>query len=160
MTFHVDTFPVDPQEGDIVFFQQHQEFFVYKDDCWQVSKEMPVMPWGLFLDDERMPVDVSWSSCEIARTVDEAIKLIDEKGLPQSISFDHDLGKDQPVATVFMWHLINGHLDEKWDCSKIKLVQIHSANPEGVKNLIGLWEGFIQDQGIKCKITRVKAIQK
>jgi hypothetical protein len=160
MSFNISTFPAEPKNGDIVFMPERQEFFLYQDGCWQVTQEMPAMPWRLFLDDERMPEDARWSFCNIARTVDEAIKLIDERGLPQSISFDHDLGKDQPVATVFMWHLINGHLDEKWDCRSIKHVQIHTANPEGAKNLIGLWEGFIQDQGIKCKITRVKAIQK
>jgi hypothetical protein len=77
-----------------------------------------------------------------------------------AISFDHDLGKGQPPATAFAWWLINGHLDELWDCKTIRQVQVHSANPEGGRNIYLLWEGFCREHDIECKINRVKAIQK
>lgn len=99
------------------------------------------MTWTLFLDDERAP---TWDlyPCEIARDCAEAIELIQDLGLPNIISFDHDLGKDVPSAMTLMRHLVDGHLDGLFDCNLIERIVIHSANPVGAKNLAGLWDGF------------------
>lgn len=120
-------------------------------------------PWRLFLDDERAPGDAGWSGHDVlvARTCAEAELAIGAcVGLPVAISFDHDLGENQPVAVEFMWWLINGHLDGLWDCSQIKTVQVHSANIKGAENLIGLWEGFCKTHEFRCTIIRVKALSK
>lgn len=121
--------------------------------------------WTLFLDDDRQIDDVlevknHFSAVKVARTVAEAIALIETEGsLPLRVSLDHDLGKDQPVAVDFVWHLINGHLDEKWDCSTIKTFYVHSANIVGSKNMLALWEGFTKEFGITCQIAKIQALE-
>ncbi len=48
--------------------------------------------YRLFLDDERHPVDAD--RYIIARSSDEAFRLVVERGIPVEICFDHDLGGD------------------------------------------------------------------
>ena len=53
----------------------------------------------LFLDDERQPGEVDWAPIpegvvwRIVKTVEDFIQYITEHGLPDYVSFDHDLGK-------------------------------------------------------------------
>lgn len=55
--------------------------------------------YKLFLDDERFPRQVTWvrlpttidNHWTIVRSYDEFVKTIQEKGMPEFISFDHDL---------------------------------------------------------------------
>jgi hypothetical protein len=65
---------------------------------------------------------------------------VEDHGLPNVISFDHDLGENEPNAMKFMLWLIDQHLDEKLDLNNVEKVFIHSANPVGVRNLQGLWD--------------------
>ena len=95
----------------------------------------------------------------VAKSSDEGKEIIqqcldDGWGLPILISFDHDLGGDD-TGFKFMWWLINGHLDEKWDLSKVELIQVHTANPVGAEKLTKLWESFCKSHGLECKIERV-----
>jgi hypothetical protein len=129
----------------------------------QVNTDDQQLSWALFLDDERMPGDAAFvvpTAVYVARTVERAQSYVKDMGLPMAISFDHDLGEGQPPATAFAWWLINGHLDGLWDCKTIGQVQVHSANPEGGRNIFLLWEGFCREHGIECRIKRVKAIQR
>ena len=102
--------------------------------------------WRLFLDDERSP---TWDLGEvlIARDCDEAIALVKELGVPEWISFDHDLGKfdtgvTKPVATTFLWWLIEQDLDGNLDLSEIKRIIVHSRNESGARNIAELWNGY------------------
>ena len=47
------------------------------------------MTYKLFIDDERYPTDNTYL---IARSSAEAIHVLNRYGIPESISFDHDLG--------------------------------------------------------------------
>ena len=54
------------------------------------------MYYNLFLDDERFPCKVSWINLppvqwEIVRNYSQFIQIITERGLPEHISYDHDL---------------------------------------------------------------------
>jgi hypothetical protein len=122
-----------------------------------------IATWCLFIDDLRHKSSVDWDGAAVisAKTVEESIELIEShRQLPLHISFDHDLGEGQPPATAIMWHLINGHLDGKWDCNNIRSVQVHSANPVGADNLVKLWQCFCTEHGIVMDITRKEAIEK
>lgn len=100
------------------------------------------MSYTLFLDDLREPgTEFDNSIVSIARTVESAVRSVVLLGVPETISLDHDLGGGE-TAMDFMWFLIEGHLDQKFDLNKIKSIIIHSANPVGAKNLAGLWDGF------------------
>jgi hypothetical protein len=45
----------------------------------------------LYLDDIRTPKTKGW---DIVRSYDEFVKWIEENGLPDKLSFDHDLGEE------------------------------------------------------------------
>lgn len=57
------------------------------------------MSYNLFLDDERLPHNVTWAYMPthvdwewvIVRNYDEFVKCIQENGLPNFVTFDHDL---------------------------------------------------------------------
>jgi hypothetical protein len=110
--------------------------------------------YTLFLDDLRSPTS-DLKDVKIARNVSQAIKLVEGHGLPNVISFDHDLGSGEFTSPRFMWWLIDQHLDEKFDLNKVKQVLIHSANPVGAENLKELWNGFSSSEltsGVKAVI--------
>ncbi|MFA7408275.1 MAG: cyclic-phosphate processing receiver domain-containing protein [Anaerolineaceae bacterium] len=59
------------------------------------------MTWTLFIDDERIPEDVTWVAYtdpeirdfEVARNISHVVELLAFHGsMPDFISFDHDLG--------------------------------------------------------------------
>jgi hypothetical protein len=85
----------------------------------------------LYLDDIRTPRTKGW---DIVRSYDEFIGWIEINGLPDMISFDHDLG-DETTKT--------GYDCAKWlvsYCTQNNLpylpeYNIHSANPVGKANI-------------------------
>lgn len=151
-----DTFPDTPVAGMISYRSDVNMMFVYDGTNW-VMMTTSIKKWNLFLDDERWPAEAGWDgldNVEIARSSADAEKMVEGWGLPSRISFDHDLGGED-TAFKFMWWLINGHLDEKWNLATVTSIQIHSANPEGAKKLIALWDNFCRVHKIECEITRV-----
>ena len=60
----------------------------------------------LFLDDERMPEDVTWvefpryEAIYIIRSYDGFVKQIELNGLPMFVCFDHDLADEHYVAML------------------------------------------------------------
>lgn len=106
------------------------------------------MRYVLFLDDIRdYPTDFNFvdnftqqvvsidktCECIVARSFDDAVKCIENNGLPIHISFDHDLGEEK-TGYDFARYLVSKMLDEK---IKVKpfTFSVHSANPVGVKNI-------------------------
>lgn len=102
------------------------------------------MTWNLYVDDVREPpTSTEWV---VARTSAEAIKLVEEKGCPQHMSLDHDLGGEDttiPFVRWLVWRWFDGHQDEK-----LPTVEVHSSNPVGRDNLLSLvrsWKQLAQD---------------
>ena len=96
--------------------------------------------WLLFLDDIRNPEYVT--SCKetieqmsIARSSEEAIRLIEEKGMPLHIYFDHDLGGDDTAMRLVNW-MIEKDLDEDILNPELSF-SVHSSNPVGAANIEG-----------------------
>lgn len=55
--------------------------------------------YHLFLDDERKPGHVTWvnlpsASYEVVRNFYEFVNIIEQRGIPEFVSFDHDLGEE------------------------------------------------------------------
>jgi hypothetical protein len=100
------------------------------------------MTYTLFIDDLRDPGYELGDNVFVARTNLQAMDIVSDIGLPGVISFDHDLGKNEPITMRFMWWLIDGHLDGTLDLHLVKQIIIHSANPVGAENLRGLWNCF------------------
>jgi len=119
------------------------------------------MIYNLYLDDFREPVDsfyylgnptyniLDW---KIVRNYDEFVKMIQENGIPETISFDHDLNyidyervanyDDNPEKTGYhcaKW-LIYYCIDNKLEIPKTIL--IHSMNPVGSRNIKSLFDTY------------------
>lgn len=93
--------------------------------------------YQLFLDDVRSPPDDNWVVC---RSTQEAIEFVSQKGMPDFMSLDHDLGGDD-TTMVFLKRLTN----EIWDGKSIPpKYQVHSANPVGAKNIVSYMESWIK----------------
>lgn len=101
----------------------------------------------LWLDDIRDPFDPKWNTPDVeihwVKSYPEFIDWIDTNGLPDIISFDHDLGEEKEVGSGY-------------ECAK-ELVEYcyrfnkpfpeykcHSANPVGRDNILGLLNNAVK----------------
>lgn len=125
----------------------------------------------LFLDDTRMPVDCAqymWArnvhvgvyreDWVIVRTYKQFCNWINENGLPDIISFDHDLGDDfllKETTPIEEWYDLENERDYTgMDCAKwlvnycldnkkeLPNFIVHSMNPAGTDNINGLLKNF------------------
>jgi len=114
----------------------------------------------LFLDDERKPGDVTWIAdirykkytWDIVRSYDDFVAYIKANGVPEFISFDHDLADEHYEAH----RSGQGHEKHKalkktgYTCAKWLVehcienniqfpdFHVHSMNPIGVDNIKGI----------------------
>ena len=100
------------------------------------------MGYAIFLDDERFPPDngMNWI---IARNCDDFFKIIDERGWPDFVSFDHDLGEGptgHDVAKRITERLLMSHAMLP-PCLPFEYY-VHSANPIGRANIEGTLEAW------------------
>lgn len=105
----------------------------------------------MFLDDVRALNEIigeeeilarEWT---VARSSDDAITQVFLFGMPELISFDHDLGGEDTSMQFLKW-LTEEWLDGKFgDCS-IPDYQIHSANPVGSANIKSWMETWKKSQ--------------
>lgn len=96
--------------------------------------------WKLFLDDLRK-LDHGFI---LARNCKEAEDLINEKGFPSVISFDHDLGENEPTGYDFVNLIIEKVLDGEWEIPGEFKFYVHSDNPVGAKNISGTFNSFLR----------------
>jgi hypothetical protein len=107
---------------------------------WGVA-EMTNASYRLFIDDLRNPVSTSWV---VARTSAEAIALMETRGCPCEISFDHDLGGND-TAMVMVKRLIELDLDAEGRFFPDNFIfSVHSANPVGRDNIVGLLRSYLR----------------
>ncbi len=93
--------------------------------------------YALFIDDERDPTKSrNWIS---ARTSTEAFHVIMTRGIPEFISFDHDLGGDD-TSMIFLRKFIDYLITR--GIKTFPDYYVHSQNPVGSKNLEGLIASF------------------
>lgn len=103
----------------------------------------------LFLDDIRT-VDMVYDNSVVAefdvvRTYEDFIKYIQQKGLPDFISFDNDLGLDKNGEVA-----PDGYAAAKWLAyeSGLDLINlqfhVHSANPIAAEQIKGLLLNYIK----------------
>jgi hypothetical protein len=104
------------------------------------------MGWKLFLDDEREPVAPWWynGECKVARTFDEAEALVMEFGIPELISFDHDLGDQVKTGHYFALWLITKEMDGELRFPDNFAYSIHSMNPVGARNIDSLLNNYFE----------------
>ena len=132
------------------------------------------MSYNLFLDDVRMPVDVGnyfnpvefrkyfrLNEWVIVRSYDEFINCIEKKGLPNLVSFDHDLeykiseskcGENINDNNAWYYAIEDKDAKNGYDCAKYfwkKMVEAenysicilcHSMNPVGKENILSVFQ--------------------
>lgn len=114
--------------------------------------------WNLFIDDQindfslgneqavRDPLVIDPKRKYLkAESYEKALELIEEQGCcPHFISFDHDLGENQPTGYDLAKFLVEKDLDEPgWIPSNFQF-QVHSANPIGKQNIEGLLNNYLK----------------
>ena len=103
--------------------------------------------YNLFLDDLREPNLENYLNVDnfiIARSYQEAIQIINEKGAPIFISFDHDLGLAESGLDLAKF-LIEKDLDNNGNFLNNNFSYfVHSANPEGKKNIEKLLNNYLK----------------
>lgn len=129
--------------------------------------------YKVYLDDVRTPVEKEWV---VARNYEEFVKVIQELGLENInvISLDHDLG-ESAIAEYYANAKPNNIIDyenilEKtgMDCCKFLVnesmdtniplpqVFVHSANPVGRVNMMGLINNYLKSCGLPETCERIK----
>jgi hypothetical protein len=92
--------------------------------------------YKMFIDDEREPAQAGWT---VVRTSADAIRMVQTRGWPSDISFDHDLGGDD-TSMVFVRWAVDRMIDAgigipfHW--------YVHSQNPIGAANIDGLLNSY------------------
>lgn len=97
------------------------------------------MSYKLFIDDERFPVYDDWI---IARSFKEVKSLVEKMGMPNHISFDHDLGKDQPTGFDIAKWMCEVDMDKIHVFPSDFTYYVHSQNPVGAKNIQSYLENY------------------
>lgn len=102
------------------------------------------MAYSLFIDDERYPsYEVPIGSRWVAVTnMADAIRYIEAAGYPHYISFDHDLGEDEPTGYDFAKWLINMDMEHDVLPEEFNYF-VHSKNPIGAENIKRLLDNYI-----------------
>lgn len=114
------------------------------------------MSYKLFLDDIRLPKHVKWLELPlgpwvIVRNYNEFVGYISKNGLPDYISFDHDLADEHYIPEVkeSTYKEKTGYDCAKWlveYCMEKGLTfpeyAVHSMNRVGKENIISYIENF------------------
>lgn len=110
------------------------------------------MSYAMFIDDERFPSDVYWmgrdfqniADWEICRTFNEVIAHVETWGMPFLISFDHDLGENQPTGYDIAKALVELDMDGHNTFPRNFEYMAHSQNPVGVKNILYYLDNYMR----------------
>jgi hypothetical protein len=96
--------------------------------------------YWIYIDDERFPkTQGPWV---IVRSLSELKSVIAKDGIPDMISFDHDLGENQPTGMDCVNWLIDQNI-------VLEKYNIHSANPVGSVNMqskLDSWKTFNENK--------------
>ena len=109
------------------------------------------MSYHLFLDDERNPQDVFWIALPcpsepwlIVRSYGAFVEMIMCRGLPEFVSFDHDLGDtDTRTGMDCAKWIVEFCLDNN---ARLPGFAAHSKNDPGYDNIAGLLSAFEKHQ--------------
>lgn len=119
--------------------------------CYKWLRVISEMAWRLFLDDIRFPINGDWI---IARNYEDACWCVINYGLPDHISFDHDLAPAHYIVGQQTTEK-NGYDFAKWLSvyvmdQKLSLpagfsYAVHSMNPVGAENISKFMERWLRE---------------
>lgn len=107
-----------------------------------------MMYWNMFIDDERSLNDVTWAPWHViekyrnekwivCRNKMQVIQAIfdHDKNVPNFISFDHDLGENEPTGYDILKWIVNFDMDGIITMPQDLKFYVHSKNMVGKKNI-------------------------
>ena len=95
----------------------------------------------LYLDDIRIPKTEGW---DIVRNYDEFVFWVRLHGIPDEVSFDHDLGEDTEKTGLNVAKWLGQYCIEK--NTPFPKWNVHSANPVGKANIEAYINNVIKHQ--------------
>lgn len=105
--------------------------------------------FDMFLDDERMPPK-DRQSWKIARNKTQAIILVRNYGFPHFVSFDHDLGEDEPTGyDIAKWLVELDMSGEDVTMPDDFDYYVHSQNPIGKQNIECYLDNYLKFKGLR-----------
>lgn len=110
------------------------------------------MGWKLFLDDVRENDEGTVR----VENVPKAVYLIEEKGFPEFISFDNDLGEHQLEGQDFVNIIIDNVLNKKWVIPQNFTFEVHSDNLPANENIRCKMNNFLKHCGINFELKNSK----
>lgn len=128
------------------------------------------MGWNLFLDDERELADVTWVPWQIrekyrneewvvCRSYGDAMIEILNRGFPNFVSFDHDLGHEKYTGYELAKQLVENDIisGSKESRREYKFADdfdyyVHSQNPIGKANIEGLINGYLKAKARSAEV--------
>ncbi|MDF1877812.1 hypothetical protein JHD47_08290 [Sulfurimonas sp. SAG-AH-194-L11] len=105
----------------------------------------------MYLDDIRTPTE---EFDYVVRSYDEAIEIIQKHGIPEFISFDHDLGVDEEGTLLKTGHdlakwIVENDLNATYNLPSDFSFKVHSQNPVGKENIISLLQSYLKHKSLK-----------
>lgn len=96
----------------------------------------------LWIDDVRVPPNETWVW---AKNFEQAVRVVAIRGLPDEISFDHDLGlADERTGLDIAHWLVDADLDGTVNIPPDWNFHVHSANPVGARNIRETLAGYLR----------------
>ncbi len=138
------------------------------------------MSYNLYLDDFREPRDsfyytklIMYNVLEwkVVRSYDDFVRIIEGKGIPEIISFDHDLADEHYDPDLYGSETFNEIYDgfefkTGYDCAKWLVnycidnnipicteIYIHSMNPSGSNNIKSIFDTYFKQKGLNVTAT-------
>jgi hypothetical protein len=99
------------------------------------------MTYRMFIDDERFPPN-DGKEWVIVRSSYEAMAMVADRGVPNFISYDHDLG-EKDTSIIFIHWMMYLYLDGDISVFPTEFA-VHSQNPVGARNITALLLNFIE----------------
>jgi hypothetical protein len=105
----------------------------------------------MYLDDIRTPIE---EFDFIVRSYDEAIVVIQTHGIPDFISFDHDLGVDEDGTLLKTGYdlakwIVDNDLNTTYKLPSNFSFKVHSQNPVGRQNIISLLQSYLKHKSFQ-----------
>lgn len=109
------------------------------------------MTYSLFIDDDRWPSETTWADWygqrdewTVARNWNEVEELITTLGVPEFISFDHDLGHNELDGREITIRMIDNLMDNVWELPATFSFSVHSKNVIGKENIESYWNNYLE----------------
>ncbi len=115
--------------------------------------------FGVFLDDERVPADVTWvkypgniewTVCRNSTEFKAAVKQMVDNNRHFCVSFDHDIQEWNEAGEVTGYTIIKEMLNDMLDNEiKIPTCYFHTQNPIGKDNMLSYYINALEWERLK-----------